>query len=64
MVMQLLSRVPDNTTVKFDGKTITPSNHVRNLCLYIDRYMTFDVYANESNKKVMGTLMNKRKQQV
>ncbi len=55
--MQLLSRIPDNTTIKFAGNKITPSNHVKNLGLYIDRYMTFDVHINELNKKVMGTLM-------
>ncbi len=54
---QLLSRIPDSTTIKFAGNTITPSNHVKNLGLYIDGYMTFDVHINELNKKVMGTLM-------
>ncbi len=51
---QLLSRIPNNTTIKFAGNTINLSNHVKN---YIDRYMTFDVHINELNKKVMGTLM-------
>ncbi len=54
---QLLSRIPKKTTIKFAGNTITSSNHVKNLGLYIDRYTTFDVHINESNKKVIGTLM-------
>ncbi len=53
---QLLSRIPNNTTIKLNGTTITPSNHVKNLGLYIDRYMSFDVHINELNKKIMGTL--------
>ncbi len=54
---QLISCILNNTIVKFDGNTIIPSNHVKNLGLYINRYMTFDVHVNGLNKKVMGTLM-------
>ncbi len=53
---KLLSRIPNNTTVKLDANTITPGN-VKNLVLYIDRYMTFDVHVNELNQKIMGTLI-------
>ncbi len=53
---QLLSRIPNITTVKFDGNTNTPSNHVKNLGNYIHRNTTFDVHVNEANKKVLGSL--------
>ncbi len=43
---KLLSRIPDNTNLKFDGNIITPRTHVKNLGLYIDRYMTFDERVN------------------
>ncbi len=54
---QLLQSIPPNTTINFNGDIIYPSNHVKNLGVYIDRYMLFDVHINELNKKVMGILM-------
>ncbi len=44
---QLLSRIPPNTTVNFDGNVIYPSKHVKNLGVYFDRQMLFDVHINE-----------------
>ncbi len=55
---QLLSLIPTYTRVSFDGDSIHPSIHVKNLGVYLDRYMTFDVHVNELNKKVVGTLMH------
>lgn len=52
---QLLSRMPDKKTRKFNGNIIIPSNHVKNFGLYTDEYMAFDWNVNELNVKVMGT---------
>ncbi len=41
---QLLSHIPLNTTLNFDGNLIYPSNHVKNLGVYLDRYLLFDVH--------------------
>ncbi len=55
---QLLSLIPPDTRVNFDGDSIHPSTHVKNLGVYLDCYMTFDVHVKELNKKVVGTLMH------
>ena len=54
---QLLSKIPSNITLHFSNTNITPDIHVKNLGLYMDRYLTFDKYINETNKKVMDILM-------
>ena len=54
---QLLSNIPLNTKLNFNGNSIQPSNRVKNLGVYMDRYMLYDVHINELNKKVMGSLM-------
>lgn len=54
---QLLSQIPPNTTIDCDGNIIYPSSHVKNLGVFIDKYMLFDVHIDEVTKKVMGTLM-------
>ncbi len=54
---QLCSRIPEDVVVQFDGTSITPSTHVKNLGLYMDRYMTFETHINEISKKVMGMLI-------
>ncbi len=54
---QLLSNIPPNTMINFNGNIIHPSKHVKNLGVYIDRFMLFDVHINELNKKVIGILM-------
>ena len=54
---QILSQIPLNTMIDCDGDIIYPSTHVKNLGVYIDKYMLFDVHINELTKKVMGTLM-------
>ena len=54
---QLLCHIPPNTTVNFNGNIIYPSKHVKNLGVYFDRHMLFDVHISELNKKVMGILM-------
>ncbi len=54
---QLLSNIPPNTTINFNGNIIYPSKHVKNLGIYIDRFMLFDVHIHELNKKAMGILL-------
>ncbi len=56
--LQLLSLIPPDTRVSYDGDSIRPSSHVKYLGVYLDRYMTFDVHVNEVNKKVVGTFMH------
>ena len=55
---QLISRIPPNTTFNCDGTPIKPSMHVKNLGVYFDRYMLFDVHIAELKKKIMGTLIH------
>ena len=54
---QLLARIPPNTTINFNGDILHPSCYVKNLGVYIDRYMVFDVHVSELTKKVNGILM-------
>ncbi len=54
---QLLSLIPPDT-ISLVGDIIHPSTNVKNLGVYLDRYMTFDVHVNELNKKVVGILMH------
>ncbi len=54
---QLLSRIPHDIFINCDGDQIFPNTHVKNLGLYIDRYMLFDVHISALSKKVMGLLM-------
>ncbi len=51
---QLLSKIPPNITVNFNGNIIHPSKYVKNLGRYIDRFMIFDVHINKLNKKNNG----------
>ena len=54
---QLISKLPENITIKFHDTEIKPTNHVKNLGIHMDSFMCFDTHINEVNKKVMGTLM-------
>ncbi len=53
---QLLSRIPDDIVINFDDTSISPTHTVKNLGLYMDSYMLFDIHVNEITKKVIGTL--------
>ncbi len=55
---QLLCHIPPDTRISYDGDSIHLSTHVKDLGVYLDRYMTFDVHVNELNKKVVGTLVH------
>lgn len=54
---QLISKIPINTKIRLHDSTIQPTTHVKNLGVYIDRYMAFDIHISEIHKKVMGILM-------
>lgn len=54
---QNIASLPDNLYINFDGTEIIPSLSVKNLGVYMDRFMTFDVHIEEMRKKVMGILM-------
>ena len=54
---QLISQIPGNITINFDGTSISPSAHVKNLGLHLDRYMMFDTHINELTKKVISMLI-------
>ncbi len=54
---QLLPRIPPETFINRDGVHIHRSTHVKNLGIYFNKYMFFDVHIDERNKKVMGILM-------
>ncbi len=49
---QLCCRTPEDVVIKFDGTSISPSSHVKNLGLYMDWYMSFETHVNEISKKV------------
>ncbi len=51
-----MAQMPDNISIDFDGTSIFPSTHVKNLGLHMDRYMVFDTHINEITKKVISML--------
>ncbi len=53
----LISKIPDNTTIRAGEASILPSKSEKNLGLHFDNYMSFDVHVTEMSKKVSGTLM-------
>ena len=54
---QLLSRIPPDTFINCNGVRIYPSTHVKNLGVYFNRYMLFDVHIAELGKKITGMLI-------
>ncbi len=54
---QLLAHVPPDISINCNGVHIYPTKHVKNLGVYFDKYMLFDVHIAELSTKVMGTLM-------
>lgn len=53
----MIKRIPENTTIKFNNTSITPSTHVKNLGIHMDCHLSFDTHINEMHKKVMGVLL-------
>ena len=54
---QYISRIPDNIVINFNGHAIEKSNKLKNLGVYFDQFMLFDVHINEICRKVNGTLI-------
>lgn len=54
---QNLAKIPNEIKIKCDGYDISPCNVVKNLGVYIDRYMTFETHIDELYKKTIGILM-------
>ncbi len=56
-INKLISKIPENTTIRAGEAFIHPSRSVKNLRLHFDNYMSFDVHVTEMSKNVSGTLM-------
>ena len=54
---QYINRIPENIKIRCDSEDITPSKCVKNLGLYMDRFMSFNLHIDELCKKVTGILM-------
>ena len=54
---QYISRIPEHIVIKCDGEEIKISQHVKNLGVYMDRYMTYGSHIDELSRKASGILM-------
>ena len=54
---QLLSQIPENIRINFEGTDITPSQKVKHLGVYIDQYLLFDDHISHISQKVNGILI-------
>ena len=54
---QYLNMIPNNIKIKCGNEEIISSNQVKNLGLYMDKHMTFNVHIDEISRKVSGILM-------
>lgn len=54
---QNIARLPNDISLNFNGIEIFPSLSVKNLGVYVDRFMAFDVHIEAMRKKVMGILI-------
>ena len=54
---QNIGRIPENLKINFGGNEISPSNYVKNLGVYFDRFMSFDHHIDETYKKTIGILI-------
>ena len=53
---QFISKIPNDTVIRFGSSTISPSSHVKNLGVYFDQYLLYDVHITEMTKKITGIL--------
>ena len=53
---QYISRIPDNININFSGNIINPSKQVKNLGVYFDNYMDFNIHIDEMTRKTSGLL--------
>ena len=54
---QLISLIPQDLTINFGNTLITPLKSVKNLGVYMDQYLLYDVHVNHISRKVNGILM-------
>ena len=54
---QLLSQIPGDIRINFEGTAIAPSQKVKNLGVYIDQYLLFDDHISHISRKVNGVLI-------
>ena len=54
---QYLNMIPNNIKIKCGNEEIISSNQVKNLGLYMDKHMTFNIHIDEISRKVSGILM-------
>ena len=54
---QNIAKIPADTKINFDGNLIEPINHVKNLGVIFDNYMSFDKHIDEVCRKTIGTLI-------
>ena len=53
---QYISRIPTDITIKFGNNIIVPSTNVKNLGIYMDQYLLYDVHIDKITKKMTGIL--------
>ena len=53
---QQISKVPNDTVVRLGNSIISPSTQVKNLGVFIDQYLLYDIHINEITKKITGIL--------
>ena len=53
---QLISFISPNTVIEFGNTAITPSKSVKNLGVFMDQYMLFDIRINHISSKINGSL--------
>ena len=54
---QFISLIPQDLTINFGNTAITPLKSVKNLGVYMDQYLLYDIHVNHISRKVNGILM-------
>ena len=54
---QYISLIPPDLKINFGDSTITPLKSVKNLGVYMDQYLLYDVHINHISRKVNGILL-------
>lgn len=54
---QLLAEILPTTIINCNGDIIIPNTHVKNLGVYIERYMSFYINVSKLNKKIRVMLL-------
>ncbi len=52
-----IRRIPDNTTFNLNSTSVIRSKQVKNLGVYMDQHMSFEVHIHDMHKKVIGILL-------